>query len=338
MTAVAQRGCVTAHELAPGGAVGRHRSAAGDDQDCEGAIGRYRSDTADDPTSLCAAGRHRPGTGDDQDCEGAEPARRPHEVVAGVASGLPPVGLAEVLSVAGLQTRVDRKYLLTPEQFVAMVRGVRNRFQVLETGGLRLFGYESVYFDTPALDLYRDHRQGRRRRYKVRSRTYLDSGECMFEVKLKGYRGQTCKHRLAYDLGDRGVISQEARSFLSHVLTREYGVGCPPLEPVMTTAYRRTTLVDLQDGARLTCDVDLECSNSQRLVRGTDLVLVESKSAGGRAVADQTLAAMGVRPVSISKYCIGIAQLHPHLPANRWSRLLRQEFGWVRDLTPGPPD
>lgn len=39
---------------------------------------------------------------------------------------------------------------------------------------------------------------------------------------------------------------------------------------------------------------------------------------------------MGIRHLSMSKYCVGIALLHPHLPANRWNRVLRNHFDWDR--------
>ena len=67
---------------------------------------------------------------------------------------------------------------------------------MLDIDGRRVFGYESTYFDTPDCEQYRAHRQGRRRRYKVRSRSYVDTGLSMFEVKTKGLRGATVKHRM----------------------------------------------------------------------------------------------------------------------------------------------
>jgi hypothetical protein len=36
---------------------------------------------------------------------------------------------------------------------------------------------------------------------------------------------------------------------------------------------------------------------------------------------------LGVRPVSVSKYCVGVAALHPELPSNPWRRTLRRYFG-----------
>jgi VTC domain len=254
------------------------------------------------------------------------------EAVTALGAALPGVGLDEVLSEAALQTRVDRKYLLTPEQFEELGRRVGGGFRTLDIDGRRVFRYESLYFDTPTLELFRAHRQGRRRRYKVRVRTYLDSGSCMFEVKLKGRRGETVKHRRPYDVDDRHRLGDEAAGFLAGLLQQEYGQTAPALQPSVTTTYSRVTLVDLEGGARLTCDVDLVCSRGQQRARGSDLVLVESKSGGSGSAAEAALRQMGVRPISISKYCVAVALLHRHLAANRWNRTLRESFGWAREL------
>lgn len=244
-----------------------------------------------------------------------------------VAAEREPATLDDVLGAASLQTRTDHKYLLTPEQFSCFAKRTEPRLRALEIDGERMFGYESVYFDTPDLALYRGHRQGRRRRFKVRTRTYVDSGECMVEVKVKGKRGQTVKARMPYDAAHRQRLDAAARAFVADVLQEAYGVTVPRLEPSVTTRYSRSTFVDLADATRLTCDVDLACSNAGGQRYGPDRILVESKSAGS-AAADRELAALGIRPISMSKYCIGVALLHPHESANRWNRILRGEFGW----------
>jgi hypothetical protein len=252
---------------------------------------------------------------------------RPRDALAAAVLDLPTVDLEQVLAAASLQVRMDRKYLLTPEQFTTLAYSIRGRFHALEIDERREFGYESVYFDTADLALFCNHRQGRRRRFKVRTRSYLDSGQCMFEIKLKGRRGQTIKHRLPYCYADRASMTAAATAFLDSTLSGEC-LPLPPLAPVLTTSYRRSTLVDLTAGDRLTCDVDLVCADEADLVCGGDHVLVESKSTGAGSAVDRALAALGVRPVSISKYCVAVALLHPEIPANRWNRTLRQDFQW----------
>ncbi len=87
---------------------------------------------------------------------------------------LPAVTLAELETEYALLTRVDRKYIVSPAVWadvMAEVEGLR----ALEIEGVRSFGYESVYFDTPELDSYRDAARRRPARYKVRTREYLEA-------------------------------------------------------------------------------------------------------------------------------------------------------------------
>jgi hypothetical protein len=46
------------------------------------------------------------------------------------------------------------------------------------------------------------------------------------------------------------------------------------------------------------------------------------------------VASMGIRPIGVSRYCLGTALLHPELAANRWNRERRRHFGWRRELDP----
>ncbi|HUR24043.1 MAG TPA: polyphosphate polymerase domain-containing protein [Acidimicrobiales bacterium] len=237
---------------------------------------------------------------------------------------LVPLSLDEVLAVADLQTRIDRKYVVEPDVFARLVDALRAGLGVLEVGGVRSFRYESVYFDTPALDSYLGAAHDRRRRFKVRTRSYLDSGDCMLEVKTRGGRGETVKARTPYDIGRRCSIDAAGLEFVrTHA-------SLPPeatLAPVLTTAYFRSTLVDLATGSRLTCDSGLECSPpAGASVSLGEEVLLETKSAGAPTAADRFLWRAGVRPAAVSKFCVGMAALDPSLPANKWNRILRRHF------------
>lgn len=239
------------------------------------------------------------------------------------------ISLEEVMEHAALQTRVDKKFLLTPEQFTAFTQRLGPEFAVMQIDGIRSFSYRSTYFDTPDFEQYVAHRQGRRRRYKVRSRTYVESQLCMFEIKTKGLRGATVKHRREQPLEDAHTLTPENLAFADQVLAEEYGQQVPELRPALHNAYTRATLVNPIDGERVTCDVDLRYADDNAAVHGPDMLVVETKSADGRGVSDQALAALGIRAVSMSKYCLGIASLNPQLPANKWTRLL-QRYRWIR--------
>ena len=46
----------------------------------------------------------------------------------------------------------------------------------------------------------------------------------------------------------------------------------------------------------------------------------------GAALPTGILRELGVRPASVSKYCVGVAALHPELPSNPWHQTLRRYF------------
>ena len=247
-----------------------------------------------------------------------------------VCGRLTPADLTEVMALAELQTRVDRKYLVPHTAFSELVGQFDKRLYVLEIQYLRVFNYESVYFDTPGLLSYHQHARGHRRRFKVRTRSYLDSGETVLEIKTEGGRDQTVKDRHPYRVQDRHRLDQQARQIVSDQLPEERIARA--LEVSLISRYQRATLLDPETGTRMTCDVNLAFDDRSRSVAGPeDHVLIESKTAGAAAPVDRALWRMGHRPAAVSKYCVGLALLNPHLPANRWNRSLRRGFGWVPD-------
>lgn len=252
-------------------------------------------------------------------------------MVEGAVGALPPVSLAELLDRAELQHRIDRKYLLDADAFAAWMGMLAPSLGVLEIAGRRSFAYETVYFDTADLLTFRAHRQGRRRRYKVRTRTYLDSGECAFEVKLEGGRGATVKDRLPYPVDCRDRLTPAALRRLGAVLP-EHGLRPPRgLRPVQRITYRRTTLLLADAPVRVTCDVGLRYAGAEGTAAGPDdRVLVEVKSATGRNPATAALGVLRARPEQVSKYCVGVALLSG-ASANRWHPVLKRHFGVAAD-------
>ena len=73
-----------------------------------------------------------------------------------VTSRLPPISLEEMNTFAALQTRVDRKYIVTNGTCNELIDGVNIDGQVLEIDGNRSTIYQSIYFDTPELKARRE--------------------------------------------------------------------------------------------------------------------------------------------------------------------------------------
>ena len=107
---------------------------------------------------------------------------------------LPRISLPEVLAAAPATTRVDRKYLLTTESACAFLARVPGSLRLLSIDGRLTTTYRSTYFDTPDLRTCRAHIQGRRRRWKARSRLYVEDGLCRLELKVRDGSGLTRKY------------------------------------------------------------------------------------------------------------------------------------------------
>lgn len=237
---------------------------------------------------------------------------------------LPTIGLEELNIIAALQTRIDRKYLVPVDKFTQIFNSFDAQVQVLDTNGLQIFPYDSVYFDTPGLDSYHLAAYGRRRRYKIRTRSYLDSGVSFLEVKTEGSRSATVKERIPYDVADRSTITDEGAAYIAETLL---GTGQRPpvnLAPVLETVYGRITLYLPASNSRATIDVNVAWSlpGANPLIM-TDQFVVETKSGSAPGQLDKHLWRNGIRPSRISKFATGMATLMPHLPANRWHRTLR---------------
>ena len=243
----------------------------------------------------------------------AVPLEDHHDMMARFA----PISLDELNNAAALQTRTDRKYLLTWEQFQTLLPQL-NHCRVLEIDGRRWFRYRSMYFDTPSLASYLGAAHGSPRRFKVRTRTYVDSGECYIEAKLRNRRGQTVKSRQVHR-GPDETIDDADRTFLN---------GFEPLRPFvehlrpsLATNYERATLL-APDGSRVTIDINLLCEFGSAEAHASNRVIIESKSASGVGSIDRLLWNMGIRPEPMSKYACGLAAIRPELPSNKWHRVI----------------
>lgn len=235
------------------------------------------------------------------------------------------IGLDELAAVAGLAERYDNKYVVAHDQLPAMLAAMGERARVLDVDGRRSTDYVSVYFDTPDLLTYRDHLMGRRRRWKLRTRHYGDPSAAMLELKLKAVRGQTSKRRWPHtgpvdELDDVGWRRADA------ALRQAYGQELPErLVPVAMTSYRRTTLVDVEGGERLTIDEDLTIEAAdRRLILGHEVAVVESKAANARGAGVRALSQLGLRPDRVSKYCLAVASAYDDVRGNPWLPVLRR--------------
>ena len=218
-----------------------------------------------------------------------------------------------------LMNRVDTKYVTSLDMLGRILDMARADYYVLETSGGRVAAYDSMYFDTPSLDMYMTHQCGRLVRRKVRTRTYVASGDTFLEVKRKNNHGRTKKKRIQIDSGAFGMPfgSSEAAAFA----TEKSGYDASTLIPSLGTAFDRITLVSKSMTERLTIDTHLRFSNLRTGLSSDmgGLVVIEIKqdSHASSPMAD-ILSQLRIHPMGMSKYCIGTALTSPGLRQNRF--------------------
>jgi hypothetical protein len=234
-------------------------------------------------------------------------------------AGLAPISLDEMDAVA-LMDRVDTKYLLGAWQLPALLAALADDYRVLQVGGVRLSRYQTLYFDTPSLDLYARHQAGHAERFKVRSRCYVDSGLSFFEIKRKTNKGRTVKSRLQTATFWNRPTS-EARRYLG-----DLGLALEELEPILANQFTRITLVGRQRPERVTIDLGLRFQAGRLHANLDGVIVVEIKQAridrSSPSVAQ--MRALEVRPTAFSKYCIGVALLYPEVRHNRFKPVLNR--------------
>lgn len=254
----------------------------------------------------------------------------------GVVDTLPATQLSQMDAVA-LLGRFDEKYLVPAASAAELVGRVSEigDLAVLEVDGHRNVTYSTTYFDGPGRELFAMHRQGRRRRYKVRTRRYGATGPEMLEVKAKDVDGRTLKIRTERSpgrFGARPMLNAAELGFVVDAVQQVYpDLEVPELSAQLVTEFDRVTMVEWRAGMRVTVDRFLRVRSLPGADYGGDSgvecesrwALVEFKSAERRPVTQPLLRSMGLRPRSVSKYCLGVGLVEPGVRLNRWMPAVR---------------
>ncbi|HML22271.1 MAG TPA: polyphosphate polymerase domain-containing protein [Aggregatilinea sp.] len=230
-----------------------------------------------------------------------------------------PITLAEMDAVA-LLDRVDTKYVLRAEQLYTVLRQIAQAYRALEIKGTRLNHYQTLYFDTPDLALYRQHHNGCGSRYKVRERKYIESDLAFFEVKRRTNQDRTVKSRLQIP---------DIEPMLDHLVDECGGadpaVDVDGLEPKLWNEFQRITLVSTQQPERLTLDLNLRFAwgDAIEALPGIAIAEVKQAQASQPSAFVQQMRGLGIRPTSFSKYCVGICMLYDGVKTNNFKSRLR---------------
>ena len=240
-------------------------------------------------------------------------------------AALEPISLAEMDSVK-LMNRTDTKFLTDEQTLVGILEDAAAAgYRALETNGSKISDYDSIYFDTAGMRMFLDHHNKRLTRQKVRTRKYVASGDTFLEIKRKNNHGRTRKKRAS-------IPEREFKDFSADNAACEYLAGhswftAPELSPSLETVFRRITLVNPDKTERLTIDsslnfINLRGGGSSSLQNG---VVIELKQ-DGRATSPMNaiLLRHRVKPIRVSKYCIGVTLTYPDIKKNRFKLKIRE--------------
>lgn len=240
------------------------------------------------------------------------------------------ISLDDLKEKANMLSRSENKYLLKNEFSKSLIDKLSKEFDVLEIDGKQVFGYETIYLDDNAI-CYNEHLQGKRQRFKMRTRRYLDANNlCFFEMKLKGKRGSTNKFRYQCDESEHGVFTKRAEEMAKKVYREEYGKEFNfSIKPQITMDYKRITLVAKEGGERITIDFDLAFigQDGRKVKAPKDFIIVETKTGKGNGRADKILRSESIRTVQrCSKFCTGMIVLGMVDKVNKFMPLMSRYF------------
>jgi len=226
-----------------------------------------------------------------------------------IIEDLSPIELSKMDSIR-LMNRIDTKYLTDVRTMAKVLERVLDcGYLVFEMSGLRIHEYRSMYYDTPSLQMYLDHHNFRLVRQKLRTRCYGTSGLTFIELKSKDNHGRTKKSRMeiAPELYWMEAVEDKA---VSPWLDGKMRYGRMEMSPSLETVFSRITLVNPEKTERSTIDFDLRFNNIRRGTSADmgDLAIVEVKQdANLPSKLRDILLEFRVKPIRISKYCIGTA-------------------------------
>jgi len=255
-----------------------------------------------------------------------EPLSSAHEIngnMSQLIASFDPISLSEMDSVK-LMNRVDTKFLIGSKQLNVLLQKAQEHYRIVEIDGLRITPYSTIYFDTEDARMYMMHHNGKLNRYKIRMRSYVNSGISFLEIKNKNNKGRTSKKRIGitsnqFELKELEEVGTE---FIQQTINEPFS-----LVPKLQILFHRITLVDKYLTERVTLDTRLSFQNmADEASQSVDgLVIVEMKQNGANSSHfKKYLDELRINSASMSKYCMGMALVNSNFKSNRFKNKLRK--------------
>ena len=253
-----------------------------------------------------------------------------NESIQDIIQTFEPISLNEMESVK-LMNRIDTKYAVSLSVLPAILQAAKADYFAQEIDNKRIATYDTIYYDTDTLDMYIRHHDRQLVRQKIRVRQYVDSHLTFLEIKRKNNKGRTKKKRIAVPgfelcaetMGESKRELWTVEDFIAAKSRYQWS----ELSPHLSTKFHRITLVNKAKTERLTIDLDLVWENAISGENKTypNLVIIELKRDGNLpSKMTHIMQDLRLKPLKISKYCIGTALTTPNIKKNRFKSKIRK--------------
>ena len=228
-------------------------------------------------------------------------------------SDFAPISLAQMDHVK-LLNRIDTKFIIHSTELQGYLKLISDSYNLLTIDGCAIQQYETLYYDTPGFLLYHMHHNGKRNRYKLRCRRYVNSGISFFEIKSKTNTCRTIKKRVQID-----AIPHALTESLNQYIRANTPGKSHQYIASLQVFFNRLTLVNKSANERLTIDMNLRYKNENGEKYIGNMVIVEVKQEKYTVSPFRELMKLKRHPENyLSKYCLGVTSLNSTLKKNRF--------------------
>lgn len=233
------------------------------------------------------------------------------------------ISLSEMKSVK-LMNRIDTKYITTKNRIPEILQAVQENYFVQAIGENPVAHYQTLYYDTPDLQMYVAHHNRKLNRQKIRTRIYTDSDLAFCEIKNKTNKGRTKKKRIEISLSefDNILNNEKVLDFIKANLNYDANSLVRQVE----NSFDRITLVNANKTERITIDSNLSFFNRNTNCKASmeDVAIIELKQDGRYdSQFKSSLCELRIFPKRISKYCLGTILTNENAKNNRFKAKLR---------------
>jgi len=204
----------------------------------------------------------------------------------------------EIAKKIKLFNRIETKYKCNFYQFCCLSKYLYDNYNVVSNNDCVLFDYMTIYFDTPDLLMYNDHKNNIKTRQKIRIREY-SNGNKYLEIKQKN-ESKTSKIRIPINSNN---IDSNFNWIKNNTI---YNIN--KLTHILNVKYIRITFISNDHNERITIDFNIEFFNLINNVNKkiNDIIIEVKQNENYESNIKEILKLYNIKECHFSKYFNGL--------------------------------